>query len=81
MTKDLERKLLLLENSGFHYNFEREIYINRVTKKVFSLEFVEDNSERDLQAIMNKAGSDRWTFGFNQPPSPSVQEQLETLLG
>ncbi|HOE12194.1 MAG TPA: hypothetical protein PLQ35_15240 [bacterium] len=39
----------LLKNGGFMYNFHREIYFNRKTKKIFSIEAIEDHDKKWLQ--------------------------------
>ena len=42
----LAEKRALLEESGFAYGFDREVYYNRDKMKVFSIEFVEDRQGR-----------------------------------
>lgn len=47
MTELLEKRELL-RTAGYKYNFNREVYVNRDDKKVFSLEFVEDHPQWEL---------------------------------
>ena len=59
----------------------RELYFNRRTKKAFSVEFVEDHSEDELQRHLseNKDGAE-WRFYFNSPPSEAVKRELKSVL-
>lgn len=78
----LAAKAQLLERAGYRYNFEREIYFNRQTKKVFSVDFIEDNDEDTLEKrIQEDNCEERWKFYFNSGPPPSVQRELEKVLG
>lgn len=78
----LAKKRALLEDSGFVYGFDREVYYNRDSKKVFSVEFVEDHSAEELAKCIgeNTGGSD-WRFYFNAAPSNSARHELEEVLG
>ncbi len=40
----------LLKDAGFEYSFDRSIYLNRNARNVFSVEFVEDQNEDELEA-------------------------------
>ena len=57
------------------------MYINRRTKKVFSIQFVEDKSEDKIRERIDadKEG-ETWQFNFNAEPSDSVRRQLENVL-
>ena len=78
----LAEKRILLEDSGFAYRFDRELYYNRDTKKVFSVEFVEDHTpEKIKRCIDENTESQDWRFYFNEPPSNSVRHELEETLG
>jgi len=71
----------ILQQAHYHYNFDRNMYVNRNTKKAFSLEFVADTPEEELaKHIDENTNSTGWTFYFNSPPSESVQRELERLL-
>ncbi len=80
--KSVDTKQQILDDAGFSYNFDREIYINRKTRKVFSVEFVEDHDERTLEAcIREDTGANGWRFYFNAEPSDPVKRNLEAVLG
>ena len=75
-------KRKLLEGAGYAYNFDRMIYVNRQSKKVFSIEAIEDNDELWLKkCIEEKNESQQWRFYFNFPPSEFVQQELLQKLG
>jgi len=75
-------KTQILEDAGYAYSFERLMYINRKVKKGFSVEFVQDHSEEQLQAaIREPTDGNGWRFYFNEGPSPGVQHELERVLG
>jgi hypothetical protein len=77
-----ESKARLLEEAGYAYSFDREIYVNRKTKKLFSLEFVADNSEDKIQErIRRREDGTRWHFYCNEEPSNAVRRELELVLG
>ena len=81
MTELLAKRNLLLE-ARYAYNFDRQIYINREKKKIFSLEFVEDKETEELQKHIEEAvNGEGWPFYFNAPPSMAVQKQLLETLG
>jgi hypothetical protein len=78
----LDKKQQILDNAGYTYNFDREIYINRKAKKVFSVDFLEDHDERMLEeCIREDTGGRKWRFYFNLEPSDSVKRELEAMLG
>ena len=76
-------KRQILEDAGYAYSFDREIYLNRKARKVFSLEFVEDHNEASLKAsVVEPAPSTgEWRFYFNSPPSEGVKRDLSAVLG
>ena len=78
----LATKRELLMDAGFVYSFDRDVYYNRETRKVFSVEFVDDHSVEELDRCIHEGteGED-WRFYFNTPPSESVQRQLQGVLG
>ena len=57
-------KTQILEGAGYAYSFDREIYLNRLARKVFSREFVEDHSEEVLVAKLAEpaAATGNWNF-------------------
>lgn len=81
MTELLAKRNLLVE-ARYAYNFDRQIYINREKKKIFSLDFVEDKEPEELRKrIEENVNSEGWHFYFNAPPSSAVQKQLLEILG
>ena len=80
MTK-LATKEQILRNAGYSYSFDRELYLNRKSKKAFSVEFIEDNSEEEIVKRIHEPGADEWCFFFNEPPSAAVRRELAYVLG
>jgi hypothetical protein len=69
----MDSKENVLRLAGFRYNFDRMSYVNRASKKVFSVEAVEDHSEDWLVERIREANdSGEWQFYFNEPPSAAV---------
>ena len=80
--KTISTKQQVLDEAGYTYSFDREIYFNRKTKKVFSANFVHDHSEDELvDSIREDSDERRWRFYFNGEPSTSIRSQLKRLLG
>jgi len=79
----LTTKTQLLEDAGYAYSFDREIYVNRKARKVFSLDFVEDHTEDVLAAKLGEPvpSTGKWHFYFNSAPSPGVERELSAILG
>ncbi len=81
MPKSLEKKQIL-EGSKFSYHFDRAIYFNRVAKKIFSVEAIEDNSSEWLKKkIHEKNDSGEWEFFFNDSAPEAVKKEILRLLG
>lgn len=73
----VEGKKQVLEDAGYAYSFDRLSYINRHARKVFSIEFVQDNSEAKLKACINQpTAPGEWKFYFNLEPSDSVKREF-----
>jgi hypothetical protein len=81
--RNFATKEQILENAGYSYNFDRELYLNRKTKKAFSVRFVEDRSEEEIQSCIREDtnGDKEWHFFFIDPPSDTVKRQLASVLG
>jgi ABC-type transporter lipoprotein component MlaA len=80
--KTLDTKQHILDEAGFSYNFDRKIYVNRKTKKIFSVEFVEDNDEKTLEeSIREETSGKKWRFYFNSNPPEGVKREIEAVLG
>jgi hypothetical protein len=78
---DLTEKEELLESSGYRYHFVRMMYFNRAFRRVFSLEFVEDHSQSEIQKLLATPTANDWVFHFNEPPSDRVKQELAEELG
>ena len=78
---DLTEKEQLLESSGYRYHFDRMIYFNRSVRRAFSLEFVEDHSQREIQKLLETPATNDWVFHFNEPLSDRVKRELAEALG
>jgi hypothetical protein len=75
------KKSELLFAANYRYNVDRDLYVNRETKKAFSLEFVDDNSEETVRrAIQEATDGKTWHFYFNDKPSEGVQRMIEEDL-
>jgi hypothetical protein len=58
------------------------MYVNRKTKKVFSVSFIQDHSEDEIQDCMKRrTNGNGWHFYFNDGPSKAVARELESVLG
>lgn len=78
---ELTEKEQLLENSGYRYHFDRMIYFNRSVRRAFSLEFVEDHSQREIQKLLEPPATTEWVFHFNEPLSDRVKRELAEAFG
>jgi hypothetical protein len=78
----VDTKSQILDEAGYSYSFDRMIYVNRPARKVFSMEFVDDNTEENLQrCIDEEPTADGWHFYFTSPPSDEIRHDLENALG
>jgi hypothetical protein len=81
MAEALSSKGQILRDGGFIYSFDRMVYFNRAKKIVFSIEFVEDNDETELQKrIAEQSNGVDWRFYFKSPPSDAVRRELANVL-
>jgi hypothetical protein len=81
MPRLTESKTDILDEAGYAYSFDRQMYINRKTKKAFSVEFVQDHSEDQIRkSIREHRNGLEWWFYFNSPPSEAVKHELESVL-
>ena len=72
----------VLRQAGYDYDFELMLYFNRQAKKAFSVEFVDDHNESELERhVREEVDKNGWQFYFNSPPSDSVKRELERALG
>ena len=75
-------KQQILEDAGYSYSLDRAIYLNRNARKAFSVEFVQDHSEGELEIRINDPAppAGEWHFYFNSDPSEAVKRELSALL-
>jgi len=78
---ELAVKEQLLKEAGYTYKPDREAYINRKVRKVFSIDFIEEHEPGEIASKIHEAtpGSE-WTFIFNEEPSDSVKRELARML-
>jgi hypothetical protein len=74
-------KAHLLDSSGYIYNFDRMMYINRQVKKAFSFEFVDDNSKSAIETKIGEMNGDgEWRFYTSLPMSEGTKKELKRVL-
>jgi hypothetical protein len=78
---DLAAKEKILKDSGYSYNFDRELYLNKSLKKAFSVEFIEDHSKAEIEELVHDKPGLTWQFFFNTKPSAAVERELANMLG
>ena len=47
-------KTEILDEAGYAYSFDRQVYMNRKTKKAFSVDFVQDHSEDQIRKYIRE---------------------------
>ncbi|HXH95207.1 MAG TPA: hypothetical protein VNN25_26770 [Thermoanaerobaculia bacterium] len=63
----MNAKESLLKEAGYWYNFERMSYSNRLAKKVFAAETIEDNTEEWLaERVAEPNTTGDWQF-YDEP--------------
>lgn len=66
----------LLEDEGYQYNFDREIYSNKKHKKIFTKEVVDDhNKDWLLERITASNGTD-WTIYSGIPLKDKIKKEI-----
>jgi hypothetical protein len=79
---DLNTKLKILEDAGYRYSFDRDLYLNPKDKKAFSIEFIEDNDEQEIaKRIREDTSQSEWLFFFVKKLSPDDKRELSRVLG
>ena len=77
---EMTEKEQLLESCGYRYHFDRMIYFNRSVRRAFSLEFIEDRSQHEIQQLLQIPATNDWAFHFNRPVSDRVKGELTKAL-
>lgn len=71
----------LLDQAGYAYNFDRLMYINRIARKAFSYEYVDDNPKSVIESKIREGnGDDEWRFYTNLPMSEGTKKELKRVL-
>ena len=78
---DLAAKEKILKDSGYSYNFDRELYLNKSLKKAFSVEFIEERSKTEIEELPRDKPGPTWQFFFISKPSTAVERELANMLG
>jgi hypothetical protein len=77
-----ESKARILDEAGYAYSFDRQMYVNRKTKKVFSVEFIQDHDDDQIRKrIEARHAGTGWQFNLNGKLAESVRRELELVLG
>ena len=73
-------KQRLLEEAGYRYSIKRMAFINRTTKKIFSIEALRDHSEEWVREKVRERTDGDWRFYFNEVPSPAIRREYVAEL-
>ncbi len=74
-------KIRLLDDAGYAYNFDRMMYINRKARKAFSVEFVDESPETEIELKIREPKTvDEWRFYTNLPMSEGTVKELKRVL-
>jgi hypothetical protein len=72
----LEKRQLLGE-LGFHWIFDRDVFVNRDARKIASYEYVADHHLEDIREELSQPSPPgSWEISFNEPPLPGVIEAI-----
>lgn len=77
----METKPEILNSNGFQYHFDRHIYYNKQSKKIFSAEIIEDNTEDWLlNKVQEKNNTGSWQIYFNDGCTFEMKNELISEL-
>jgi hypothetical protein len=81
--RTLDTKQNILDDAGFAYSIDRRVYFNRKSKKIFSVQFIEDHDDEDLERLIREETDGReWKFYLNSgEPPEEVRREIEASLG
>jgi hypothetical protein len=80
MTERMEKEQLL-RKAGYSYDPDREAYVNRKTRKIFSVDYLEDHDTSEItRKIQEATQGAKWTFIFNDKLPDAVKRELTKLL-
>lgn len=69
-----------LEENGYKYLYDRDLFVNYQSKKCFSLEFVDDNPNEIQELALQPNPTGGWEFHFNREPSLALQQEIAQVL-
>lgn len=72
-------KAEILQEAKYRYASRHAIYFNKMAKKIFSLEAIEDHDAKWLKECIKKKDSE-WNFYFNNAPRENVKEEIIDYL-
>lgn len=74
-------KISILKQAGYKYHFDRGIYYNIKSKKIFSEVAVDDNGEKWLKDNITENNNNEWRCYFNiEPDKVKINEILKDIL-
>lgn len=80
--RPLDKKQHILDEAGFAYNFDRRVYFNRKSKKIFSVAFLKDKRDEEIKHLIQvDTGDKEWKFYFTSEPPESVRRAVEASIG
>ena len=74
--------LQLIKENNFKLVFSRDIYVNIKLKKIFSLEFLLENTSENILKKINEKNNSEWMFYFlgGNPDEMVKKEILDEIL-
>ena len=74
-------KVHLLDTAGYAYNLDRMMFINRQAKKAFSVEFIDDHPESEIELRIQEPNVEAdWRFYTDLPMSAGTRKELKRVL-
>ena len=81
MADEFKKKIDMLRGNGYSFDWKREIYYSKETRKIFSREALEDHDLQWLEGCLSAPNHpSEWNFYFNSPPSEAVRSNLTHIL-
>jgi len=83
MVETQDPKQCILDAAGFAYNYHKRVYYSRASKKIFSVQFIDDHDVATLESkIREDTRENGWKYYFNSgEPPDNVKRQVEAVLG
>ncbi len=77
---DRQEKINILKKNGYVYHFSRMIYINKAAKKIFSVEFIDDNGIQTIKNKINEKNTNEYQFYFSYELEKDIKKSIEAEL-